>query len=68
LQKIEPEKKVMRLMSREHLLNLAEVVIEKEPLRNYKISLVISWLGTGVDRVLRVNASESTVGWKGKHP
>jgi hypothetical protein len=30
--------------------------------------LVISWLGTGVARVLRVNASEPTVGWRGEHP
>jgi hypothetical protein len=31
-------------------------------------SLVVSWLGMGVARVLRVNASEPMVGWKGKHP
>jgi hypothetical protein len=31
-------------------------------------SLVVSWLGTGVARVLRVNASEPMVGWKGEHP
>jgi hypothetical protein len=47
LQKTGPEQKVMRLMLREHMINLVEVVTEKEPLRNYKISLVISWLGTG---------------------
>jgi hypothetical protein len=29
---------------------------------------VISWIGTGVARVLRMNASESMVGWKDKHP
>jgi hypothetical protein len=29
---------------------------------------VISWLGTGVARVLRVNASEPMVGWRGEHP
>jgi hypothetical protein len=28
---------------------------------------VISWLGTGVARVLRMNASEPMVGWKGTH-
>jgi hypothetical protein len=29
---------------------------------------VVSWLGTGVARVLRVNAAEPMVGWKGEHP
>jgi hypothetical protein len=29
---------------------------------------VISWLGTGVARVLRMNASEPMVGWRGEHP
>jgi hypothetical protein len=29
---------------------------------------MISWLGMGVVRVLRVNASEPTVGWKCEHP
>ena len=56
------------MMLREHLINLAEVVTEKESLRNCKGSLVISWLGTGVARVLRMNASEATVGWKGENP
>jgi hypothetical protein len=55
-------------MLRETLINLAEATIEKESLRNYKSSLVISWLGTGVARELRMNASEPTVGWKGQHP
>jgi hypothetical protein len=36
--------------------------------RKRENSLVVSWLGTGVARVLRVNASEPMVGWKGKHP
>jgi hypothetical protein len=58
----------MSLMLREHLINLAEAVTEKESLRNCKSSLVISWLGTGVARALRMNASEPTVGWKGEHP
>jgi hypothetical protein len=31
-------------------------------------SLGISWLGSGVSRVLRINASEPVVGWKGEHP
>jgi hypothetical protein len=44
------------------------VVTERESLRNGIDSLVISWLGTGVARVLRVNASEPMVGWKGAHP
>jgi hypothetical protein len=56
------------LMLREHLINLAEAVTEKGSLRNCKISLVISWLGMRVARVLRMNASEPTVGWKGEHP
>jgi hypothetical protein len=29
---------------------------------------VISWLGMRVARVLRMNASEPMVGWKGTHP
>ena len=33
-----------------------------------EVSLVISWLGTGMARVLRVNASEPMVGWRGEHP
>jgi hypothetical protein len=37
-------------------------------LENYESSLVISWLGTGVARVLRMNASEPMVGWKDEHP
>ena len=31
-------------------------------------SLVISWLGTGVAKVIRMNAFEPMVGWKGEHP
>jgi hypothetical protein len=68
LQKIGPERKVTSLMLREHMINLVEAVTEKEPMRNCKGSLVISWLGTGVARVLRMNASEPMVGWKGEHP
>jgi hypothetical protein len=37
-------------------------------LENCESSLVISWLGTGVARVLRMNASEPMVGWKDEHP
>jgi hypothetical protein len=29
--------------------------------------LVISWLGTWVDRLLRVNSSKPIIGWKGEH-
>jgi hypothetical protein len=31
-------------------------------------SLVISWIGMGVARVLRMNASVPMVGWKDEHP
>jgi len=55
-------------MLKEHLINLAEAVREKGYMRICKISLVISWLGTRVARALRMNASESMVGWKGEHP
>jgi hypothetical protein len=44
------------------------VVTKRGSLRNDISSLVISWLGTGVARVLRMNASEPMVGWKGEHP
>jgi hypothetical protein len=37
-------------------------------LRDVVNSLVISWLGTRVARVLRMNASEPMVRWKGAHP
>jgi hypothetical protein len=30
--------------------------------------MVISWLGMGVARVLRINASKPMVGWKDEHP
>jgi hypothetical protein len=43
-------------------------VTKRGSLRNDISSLVISWLGTGVARVLRMNASEPMVGWKGEHP
>ena len=44
------------------------VVTNRGYLINDISSLVISWLGMGVARVLRVNASETMVGWKGAHP
>jgi hypothetical protein len=44
------------------------VVTERVSLRDGVNSLVISWLGTRVAKELRVNASETMVGWKGAHP
>ena len=58
----------MSLMLRKHLINLTEDVKEKRSLRIDINSLVISWLGTGVARVIRMNASEPMVGWKDEHP
>jgi hypothetical protein len=55
-------------MLRKHLINLAKDVKEKVSMRVGINSLVISWLGMGVARVLRMNVSESMVGWKDKHP
>jgi len=55
------------LMLRENLINLAETVTKKGSLRIFKSSLVISWLGTGVAIVLRMNSYEPMVGWKGEH-
>jgi len=52
------------LMLSENLINLAKDMIERDSLRNYKISLVISWLGTRVAKALIMNASRPTVGWK----
>jgi hypothetical protein len=68
LQKTRPEYKVASLMLREHMINIVETVTKKEPLRNCKGSLVISWLGTGVAKVIRMNAYAPMVGWKGEHP
>jgi hypothetical protein len=62
------EQKVVSLMLRKHLINLAKDVKEKGSMRIGINSLVISWLGTGVARVLRMNASEPMVGWKDEHP
>jgi hypothetical protein len=63
-----PAKKVTILMLRKHLINLAEAVKDKGPLRIGINYLVISWLGKGVARALRINASKPMVGWKGKNP
>jgi hypothetical protein len=68
LQRTRPEQKVASLMLRKHLINLAEAVKEKGSVRIGINSLVISWLGMGVARALRMNASEPMVGWKGEHP
>jgi hypothetical protein len=57
-----PEQKAASLMLRKHLINLVKDVKEKGSLRNGINSLVISWLGTGVARALRTNASEPMVG------
>jgi hypothetical protein len=62
------DKNKTSLMLREHLINLVEAVTEKGSLRIGINSLVISWLGTGVARALRMNSSEPMVGWKGEHP
>jgi hypothetical protein len=68
MQRMGPEQKVASLMLRKHLINLAEDAKEKGSMRIGINSLVISWLGTGVARVLRMNASEPMVGWKDEHP
>ena len=44
------------------------VVTERVSLSDGGNSLVISWLGMGMAKVLRMNASEPMVGWKGAHP
>ena len=43
-------------------------VTERVSLRDGINSIVISWLGTRVAKVLRMNASEPMVGWKGTYP
>jgi hypothetical protein len=43
-------------------------LIERVSLRDGVNSLLISWLGTGVAKVLRMNVSKPMVGWKGTHP
>jgi hypothetical protein len=68
MQRTEPERKVANLMLRKHLVNLAEDAKEKGSMRIGINSLVIPWLGTGVARALRMNASEPMVGWKDERP
>jgi hypothetical protein len=52
-------------MLRESLINLTETVTDKEPMINYKGSLVILSLDTGVARALRMNSFEPIFGWRG---
>jgi hypothetical protein len=68
MQITEPERKVVSLMLRKHLVNLAEDAKEKGYMRIGINSPVISWLGTGVARALRMNDSEPMVGSKDEHP
>ena len=55
-------------MLKNHLINLAEDAKEKVSMRIGINSLVISWLGMGVDRVLRMNSFDPMVGWEDEHP
>jgi hypothetical protein len=41
---------------------------EERNTENLRDSLVVSWLGTGVDKMHILSASEPMVGWKGAHP
>jgi hypothetical protein len=68
MQRMIPEQKVTILMLRNHLINLAEDAKEKGSMRIGINSLVISWIGMGFSRALRINASKPMVGWKEKHP
>jgi hypothetical protein len=68
MKRMGPEHMDVSLMLRKQLINLAEDVKEKGSLRIGINSLVISWLGTGVARALRINTFEPMVVWKGKHP
>ena len=45
-----------------------QIVIGGRTLEKCENSLVISWLGTGVARVLRMNASGPMVRCKDEHP
>jgi hypothetical protein len=44
------------------------VVIERVSLRDGVNYLVISWIVMGLARVIRMNSSDTMVGWKGAHP
>ena len=41
---------------------------KERALKKSESSLMISWLGMGLSRVLILNASEPMVGWKDEHP
>jgi hypothetical protein len=65
----------MRLMPEERLRNLdwawarrneETLIVLLDNLR--EDSLVVSWLGMGVERLQRVFSSKPMVGWKGEHP
>jgi hypothetical protein len=43
-------------------------MIERKPLSNCESSLVISWIGTRVERALIMNAYEPMVRWKVENP
>jgi hypothetical protein len=58
----------MSLMLRKHLINLAEDAKEKGSMRIGINSLVVSSLGMGVARVIRINSYEPMVGSKDEHP
>jgi hypothetical protein len=69
VQRTRPEEPKRELNAEEAFDKPPKVVVtERVSLKDGLNSLVISWLGTGVARVLRMNASEPMVGWKGEHP
>jgi hypothetical protein len=68
MQRMGPEHKAASLALRKHLMNPIEDVKEKGSMRIGINSPVISWIGIGVARVLRMNASEPMVGWNDEHP
>jgi hypothetical protein len=43
-------------------------IVASECTNEGRESLVVTWLGMGVAKMLRMNASEPMVGWKGGHP
>jgi hypothetical protein len=55
-------------MLRKHPINLAEDVKEKGSMIIGINYLVISWLGMGVDKEIRMNSYESMAQWKDEHP
>ena len=63
-EELERELDVEEASDKPHRVTVTEIV----SLRDGVNSLLISWLGTGVARVLRLNISKPMVGWKGTHP